>query len=252
MIDRCAAEIVPTDPVLSDWVRRYALNHRHRLAGDLMIVADYVTRVPGARIVEFGTSPAILTLAMQRLGYDVTGLDLAPERLSDVAALKSLTIHKVDFETQRIPAADGAFDLALLNEVFEHMRINLIRTMTEVHRVIRPGGTLILSTPNLRSLRGLWNLLRHHVGVHVARSIFEEFEKLTLYGHMGHVREYTAHEVSTFLARVGFTTREIRFRSYGPPVRRALPIRALGATERAICTILPSWRPMFTLICEKT
>ena len=44
----------------------------------------------------------------------------------------------------------------LFNEVFEHLRINLVFTMTEVHRVLEPNGVLMLSTSNPTSWKGWW------------------------------------------------------------------------------------------------
>ena len=65
------------------------------------------------------------------------------------------------------PVPDDSYDLVLFNEVFEHLRLDLVFTMTEVRRVLKNDGTLLLSTPNHRSLVGIWTLLWHCRGCHV-------------------------------------------------------------------------------------
>ena len=249
IIDQNAAKVYTSDPTLSTWVREYAKNHRHRLADDLKIIHHYVE--PNARIVVFGSIPPILTLALMEEGFDVTGLDLAPERFSEVIDENKLNIQKVNFESQPIPFPDETFDVILFNEVFEHLRIDLISTFKEVHRILTPGGIMLLSTPNVRSCRGLWKLLFHHASCHIGSDIYDEYEKLTRFGHMGHVREYTAREVSRLMTKMGWATRKIIYRQYGPSIRRSFPVVAMSLIERTVYCVVPSLSPMFSLVCEK-
>ena len=53
-----------------------------------------------------------------------------------------------DLEKIPYPIADSSFDVVLLTEVFEHLREYPARTLAEGHRILRPGGLLVLSTPN--------------------------------------------------------------------------------------------------------
>jgi hypothetical protein len=112
--------------------------------------------------------------------------------------------------------------------------------MRESHRVLRPGGRLLLSTPNLRSFRGIRNLLLRHQGHAASASIYRQYEKLDDLGHMGHVREYTTFEVSEFLTRIGFRVEKIIFRGgHGKGV--------VGLAER----LMPSMRPFFSLVVSR-
>jgi len=54
----------------------------------------------------------------------------------------------VDLETQPLPAAAGDFDVVVCNQVFEHLK-NIYSPITEIHRVLKPGGHLIISVPNM-------------------------------------------------------------------------------------------------------
>ncbi len=55
---------------------------------------------------------------------------------------------------------DRTFDAVICNELFEHLRINLIDTFERVYDSLAPGGFLFLSTPNVASAEGIWGLLR--------------------------------------------------------------------------------------------
>jgi len=244
------ASVIGDGDVMKDWAANYSRHHRHRLAYDLRMICRTVE--PARRVLEFGSSPPFLTLALKRAGYDVIGLDIALERFSRTIAQHGLDIRAVNFESQPVPLGDGAIDAVVFNEVFEHLRINLIATMREVHRVLRVGGTLMLSTPNMRSLRGLWTLLARGTTCHIGPDLYEEYDKLRRFGHMGHVREYTPSEVARFLTRVGFSVQRIEYRNTGPPIRTAWSVRVQGTIERTICRIAPSLSPLFSVVCQKT
>jgi len=170
----------------------------------------------------------------------VEGLDLAPARLDTAIAALALPVRAVNIETERLPHADGSVDLVLFNELFEHLRINPIATLREVLRILRPGGTLLLSTPNLLSLGGLRNLLWRGRAASAVSALYDEYAKLQTHGSMGHVREYTPVEVTEFVTRVGFTVEEVVHRG-----RYRVP------AAHAITRALPRLRPFFTVVARR-
>lgn len=235
-IDQVAATIAPDDVAHTRWFDEYARQHAVRLAFDLEVVQAHAG--PGRRILEYGAIPLLLTAALKALGHDVTALDVAPDRFSRSIAELDLTVKRCDFEVEPVPFSDGEFDLVVFNELFEHLRINPVFTMREVHRVLRPGGLLLLSTPNLRSLDGLRNILLHNRSV--ASGIYDEYEKLEKLGHMGHVREYTSREIVEFLARVGFVPEKLVWRG-----------RNRSRIARVVTDVATSLRPFITVIASK-
>ena len=238
LLDRLAAEIGPDDASLEAWYATYSREHRERLAADLRIVESHLER--GARILEYGAVPPLLTAALAELGYRTSAVDLAPERFATAISRLGLEVHRCDVETEPVPFATGSFDAVLFNELFEHLRIDPIFTLGEARRVLEPGGSLLLSTPNLRSFRGLKNLLLHSRGHAVSGGVYRQYEKLRRLGHMGHVREYTTREVGAFVERIGFAVEKVIFR--GGHGRGAV-----GVAER----LLPSMRPFFSLVAIK-
>jgi SAM-dependent methyltransferase len=238
LLDQVAARIRPDDSTLDAWFSKYCREHRMRLAADLWIIERHVE--PGSRVLEYGAIPLVMTAALAALEYAVSAVDIKPERFATAIASLGLDVTRCDVETEAVPFEANTFDAVVFNELFEHLRIHPIFTLGEVVRVLKPGGRLLLSTPNLRSFRGLRNLLFHNQGHAVSAGMYEQYEKLEVLGHMGHVREYTTREVSNFLTRVGFRVDKVIFRGgYGRGV--------VGIAER----LIPSFRPFFTLVATK-
>ena len=236
-LDRVAAEVSPDDPAMLNWYQTYAQQHRDRLAFDLEMLERVAPA--GARILELGAVPLLMTAALDDAGYDVSAVDVAPGRFANSISELELDVREVDVERDVLPFESGSFRVVLMNELFEHLRIDPIFTLSETLRVLEPGGQLLLSTPNLRSLRGVRNLLVYNRAYACSAGVYRQYEKLKLLGHMGHVREYTTREVSEFLERIGFVPQTLVFR--GGHGRGAV-----GLLER----LLPTWRPFVSVIAE--
>ena len=238
LLDEMADRIQPNDKALDEWFSKYFREHRNRLAADLYLIDRHVE--PRARVLEYGAIPLVMTAALTALEYEVSAVDVKPERFAMAITSLGLDVTKCDVETEAVPFPAETFDVVLFSELFEHLRINPVFTLRGVHRVLKPGGLLLLSTPNLRSFRGIRNLVLRNQGHAVSAGVYRQYEKLETLGHMGHVREYTTREVSDFLTRVGFRVDKIIFR--GGHGRGAV-----GIAER----LAPSLRPFFTLIATK-
>lgn len=104
------------------------------------------------------------------------------------AEANGLEVARVDLETGRLPWEDGSVDVVVCNQVLEHLK-NIWLPMTEMHRVLRPGGHAVLSVPNLASLhnRVMLALGRQPtsirvLGPHVRGYAFREFRDLVALG----------------------------------------------------------------------
>jgi SAM-dependent methyltransferase len=185
----------------------YLVNHKQRYISDIGFIAKHYR---SGRILEIGSHPYHLTYAMKRLGYDVIGLDIDPSRYGHFIKKHDLSIITCDIETEPIPFGDDAFQLILFNEVFEHLRMDPIKTLIEINRVLQPGGIMILTTPNLYAVhRILLFLLGRGI-----KDPYGAFKQMHDIGHMGHVREYSAREVSRFLINTNYQIVDIHYRTY--------------------------------------
>lgn len=237
-VDEAAARARPDQQSLEDWTRKYLSNHRERFATEIDLVTEVVPE--GARVLDVGAAPFVPTAALAALGYDVRAVDIHPERFAGLIGDLGLEVLACDIEREPLPLEDGSVDAVLFNELFEHLRIDPIFTLGEVLRVLAPGGVLLMSTPNLRSFRGIRNLVFRNQGHAVSGGIYPQYEKLRTLGHMGHVREYTTAETVSFLRRIGFEPETLVFRGgHG----RGL----VGLGER----LAPSFRPFFSVIARR-
>lgn len=109
----------------------------------------------------------------------------------------------------RLPADDASIDLVIMGEVIEHV-FDPDACLEEARRVLRPGGTLVLTTPNLAS----WlNRLLLFFGV---QPVFTETSARKKYGHwlgllgqhstntQGHLKLFTAGALCELLGDIGF------------------------------------------------
>ena len=80
-------------------------------------------------------------------------------RLSDQA------VDVIDLDKQPLPYADESFDLITITEIIEHVQ-NFRAVLKEIHRCLKPGGGVVITTPNILNLTsrlrymgfGFWTL----------------------------------------------------------------------------------------------
>jgi ubiquinone/menaquinone biosynthesis C-methylase UbiE len=127
--------------------------HRGKLAMIDQLVCPFIKE--NSRLLEIGCGagnllvqasaqggfPVALDLSMQALTFVRSRLQLL-ETVKDLACLQSIG--------EQLPFADGSFDLILLSEVVEHLESPQL-SILEASRVLRPGGRLLVTTPNYRS-----------------------------------------------------------------------------------------------------
>ncbi len=98
------------------------------------------------RLLDVPTGEGALAKRLLALGIDVTCADLYPE----IFKLAGFTADKADLDGQ-LPYEDGVFDTAVCIEGLEHVE-NPANAIREFARIIRPGGTLIISVPNILNI----------------------------------------------------------------------------------------------------
>ncbi len=113
-------------------------------------------------------------------------------------------------EIDRFPYSDESFDTIICCELLEHLQRDPMHMMSEIHRVLKPNGTLVLTTPNAVSLRSLRAVL---TGIHP--NLFSKYVMPTLLPETMHVREYTPKELLRLFADSGFSIQYIDTTAYG-------------------------------------
>ncbi len=133
-----ALELNLVQPAVEECERPWRETAARERVGDL---SRFVTR---GRLLEVGSSRGEL-LAAARDRFDATGVeaDLASSRVARERGLvcRNGTLGDAGFDADR-------FDVAALYHTIEHLP-SPSRTLIELHRIIRPGGLLVIETPNI-------------------------------------------------------------------------------------------------------
>jgi 2-polyprenyl-6-hydroxyphenyl methylase/3-demethylubiquinone-9 3-methyltransferase len=132
------------NPVRLAYIRARALDHFGR---------DMSARSPfgGLRALDVGCGGGLLCEPLARMGFEVTGLDAAPENVAVAGAHAAAMGLAIDYRAGSAEAlADampGRFDLVTCLEVIEHVA-DLDAFLAALERLLAPGGLLVFSTPN--------------------------------------------------------------------------------------------------------
>ena len=105
----------------------------------------------------------------------------------------------------------------MFNEVFEHLHINPLRILDEIYRVLKKGGILLMSVPNINPLMR-WEFL---FGKDYNDNLKAEFAKVDSIGHMGHFRLYSKSEIDSLLTQFNFVIEDYAYEGkvYNKPSR---------------------------------
>jgi len=153
---------VPADMAsdeMPDLLRHWYLGpraRRHLMLRRFEEVDSELSGRKGDRVLDIGSAWGFNVMALNRLGYRVTGMDLIIDQFEAgkrIASANDVPLDVLGADAAALPFPDESFDCATMVETFEHIYIDdRVRALAECCRVLRPGGRLVLSTPNYRSL----------------------------------------------------------------------------------------------------
>jgi SAM-dependent methyltransferase len=185
--------------------RDYLEEHFGRLVQTL-------SRIPKRRgkLLEIGAAPFCMTLMLRRarqfelslISYGSRGsVTLASAALGEQA---TIPCEGANVERDVFPFPDQAFDVVLCAEVVEHLTFDPSHALAEMHRVLKPDGLLVLTTPNVLRFfykyRNARNLAR-------GRNLYGPYSGYGPYGR--HNREFTPQELSALVEGCGFSINEL-------------------------------------------
>ena len=186
------------------------------------------SRTDPAVIVDVGCGDgsALAVAAGQHPAHRFAGIDWSGDALRRARAL-GLTVVRAAVTAPGLPVADGAADVVIMSELIEHL-VDPDQAVAEARRVLRPGGSLLLSTPNLAAWynRGLLAM-----GI---QPVFSEVSLRGVFGRpgsvvAGHLRLFTRRALTEFLTASGFRCVTVTGARY-----HDVP-RPLGPLDRAFC-----------------
>jgi SAM-dependent methyltransferase len=207
-------ELIASDPRMppnfTGWIRGSIRSGggKNRVLGHILDHVPLGGAPPG--VLDVGAQFASLAIYAAQLGCRVAAVDYgsAARIFQKVAADHGVDYSECDAGAEPLPFSDNQFDVVTYTDVMEHHSFSPKRVLREIHRVLVPGGCVILVTPNHASLYNRFKLL-------FGGSVNDDFdyffdmcaeEKV----YEGHHREYTRAEIKTALRRTDFQVRECR------------------------------------------
>lgn len=116
--------------------------------------------------------------------------------------LHTFELHNFNVERDAFPFPDGHFRVVLCCELIEHLQSDPLHMLWECNRVLQPDGFLLLTTPNIASVRALEGVL-----IGCTPYLMSQYNRETPVDQ--HNREYAPYEVGIALAAAGFTVVEL-------------------------------------------
>ena len=142
----------------------------------------------GNRVLDVGCSSGYLARPLAARGNTIVGIELDPEAARAAEEFCELVLVG-DVETMDLPLEPGSFDVVLGGDVIEHLR-DPAATLARLRPLLRPGGRVVVSTPNVANwairlslLSGRWRytdrgiLDRSHTHLFTRATLAETLER---------------------------------------------------------------------------
>jgi len=163
--------------------------------------------VAKGEMLELGANPYFLTLILKKyyklkprlsnyFGENFKGK--SGEQI--ITSNKYGEVHKFKFkhfniEKDPFPYENNSFDFVINCEILEHLTIDPVKSFQEIHRILKKGGRLLITTPNVNRRENWFKLIR-------GENIYDPYSGYGAYGR--HNREYTINELRDILFVNGF------------------------------------------------
>ncbi len=191
------------------------------------VLREFARDSAGEKLLEIGCGLGVELAELGRLGFDVTGIDLAPSAVrvcNEYLEREGIDGVAQAMNAERLEFPDGSFDAVYSSGVLQHTP-EIDTAIAEIHRVLRPGGRILIVLYHRRS----WFHLLHRLS---GASVEFDSDDAPI------VNSYTRDELGSLFSR--FKDLKIECEYYRPlPTRRrgVLPFvynRVFVPTARAV------------------
>jgi SAM-dependent methyltransferase len=216
----------------------YFLFHQNRFERILCLLDSFDK---GNFLLDISSHYLHVLLGAKFAGFkNIFGTDL--EIFNSLSAVRAKNIGAVikncDLEKEKIPFYDESFDIILLTETLEHLNFHPEKVFKDIFRVLRPGGRVIITTPNLLRIN---NRLKLIFGKSINSDLKENYSPGT------HYREYSSVEIKYLLEASGLKVDKIKYTDFNYPNRSSFE----AVVNKIIGAIFPCLKSNLIIIGKK-
>lgn len=147
----------------------------------------------GNRILDVGCGDGHFALHIKDKFKKIYGAEIAKE-VALIARKQEVLTSVMDLNSS-LSYKDNKFDAVTCLDVVEHL-LDPGYLIEEIYRVLRPGGQLVLTTPNIRNFRNLYTL--------IFKGIFPQTSPDTFVWGGGHLHFFTREDIKNIFKKAGF------------------------------------------------
>lgn len=183
---------------------------------------------PGGRLLEVGCATGERLALLRSLGWDVQGVEISRQACREAKARHGLEVFRGELEEACVPEA--SLDAVVMSHLIEHVG-DPVATLREVRRILRPGGVVLMETPNGGSLErrvfgGYW------YGWEIPRHLFL----------------FDARTLRLACLRAGLRLQRVAYSSYTRDWNRSLAYWCADHGRERLASWLSSYPPALTLV----
>lgn len=110
-------------------------------------ITDLLGSTDGLHCLDIGSDNGVISYLLRQRGGSWKSADLTPEVVEAIRGLVESDVYQINGE--RTPFADDAFDCVVIIDFLEHIP-NDAAFIQELHRILKPGGALIINVPHIK------------------------------------------------------------------------------------------------------
>lgn len=177
-------------------------------------------------VVDFGTGRGLIAGALKRLkgNLRIIGYDISPK-----ACASALDLEFVDYAIccdDNVPLTDDSIDGAIMGDLIEHL-LDPEQFLNEVRRILKPGGILSLSTPNV-------SFIRNRITMFKGEFPRTECDYSYPIWNAQHIRFFNFYTIKNLLYKCRFENVKVK------GVRLLRGYKIPYSAKKMLCHILPS------------
>lgn len=148
----------------------------------------------GSRLLDVGCGAGALCYFAKKKYENIYGIDISENALN-IAKKYNIITSKVNLNEERLPYEDNYFDAVTCLDVIEHV-FEPVEVIEEINRVLRKGGVLVISAPNIRYWQHIFSL--------IFRGKFPKTSDNKEHYDGGHLHYFTYKDIESILKSCGF------------------------------------------------